>query len=154
MSHACTNSVNTKHYKPAPDRLQQMHQHEIVQQHDDERRNSSLRGEVTIADRYEKHRIRFVKMPEKLGAILVGHLVQIITSRHRANLISSDVWAVQSVPYQAGPAAKQFLANEREKRCKGISSNPPQTSGLAQLPWHQKRTVQSDSVSSTESWTP
>lgn len=47
--------VNAAHYKPATDRLQQMEEHETVQQTDDDRFNNDSRDEITIANKREEH---------------------------------------------------------------------------------------------------
>lgn len=58
------NSVSIVHYKPAVDRLQQMHEHEAVQQNNDGHLNKNWREDLKIADRYEEHRSDFLKMLE------------------------------------------------------------------------------------------
>lgn len=55
-------SVNVVHYGLALHHLQRMHQHEPVQQHDAEHFNNGWREELTIAERYERHRPEFLNM--------------------------------------------------------------------------------------------
>lgn len=63
------NSINVVYYKTAPNRLQQIHQQKTAQQKFVNRLNNDWREEVTIADRYEKHRPEFLEMLKEFEAI-------------------------------------------------------------------------------------
>lgn len=59
MSQSIPNAVNFLFYKPPPDCLHQMQQHDSVQRNDNNRLNNDWLEEVTIVNRYKKHRPKF-----------------------------------------------------------------------------------------------
>lgn len=91
-----------------------MHQHETLQQNDDERLNGEWQKEVAISNRYEKNRPEFIKMLETFEVMCDDHLGGIKTSRFLVELASDNVRAVQGAPYEADPTARQVCANETD----------------------------------------
>lgn len=67
-------SLNVVHYKPTPNRLQQMKRHEIVQQTDDYSLNNVWCVDITTDDKYEEHRWKFLEVLEEFSNMWDGHL--------------------------------------------------------------------------------
>lgn len=60
---------------------------------------------MIIVDKYEKHKLKFLKMLEELEVMWNDHLGRMTTSRHRIELICDDFPPVQSVSYRDRPSA-------------------------------------------------
>lgn len=84
----------------------------MILQNDDDRLNHDWRKEMTVADRYKKHKLEILKMLEAYKAVLNGQLGQIKTKKHRNELASDGFQPEHSVLYKAGPTAGHFAANE------------------------------------------
>lgn len=69
VSQTHSDPISVVNYKPAPNRLQQIHQHNSVQQNDDGRLNNHWREKVTFAGRYKNLRPELLKMLEEFEAI-------------------------------------------------------------------------------------
>lgn len=147
-------SVDVMHYGPAPGRLQQMFQLVTAQQIGHDRLNEDCREGVAIADRYKRHRPKFLKMLEEFETKWEGHLRRITTSRNRSALTSYGVRLVHSIPFQSGPNARQFDANEVDRTLKEDIIKPATTEWLIPIVLATKKAVHSDFPSCIKSWSP
>lgn len=65
-----------------------------------------------VADKYEEHLLEFLNFFGTFTYIWDRHLRHIMTAKHRIELTDVNVRPVRSVPYRAGPMARQTVATE------------------------------------------
>lgn len=68
-----------------------MKTHRTVQQTDEDLSNNDWRDKVTVADKYEKHRLELLKLMEEFADMWNGRLGQNTTSNYRIKLTNNDV---------------------------------------------------------------
>lgn len=87
MSHLLPDPVNDVYGKPITNCPQYILQHKTTEQNDDDCLNNEKTEEVTIANRYENHRSKFLEMLEQFGSIREHYYGWITAPRHRIGLI-------------------------------------------------------------------
>lgn len=147
--HALVKSVNIVHYKPTPDRLQQIEQHGTVQQHENERLNRNWPDEVTIAKHCEQHLIEFSKHLTEYEDMWDGNFGRITMAKQRIKLAQNNVRTVHSAPYRAGSKARLFAVTETDCMREEDIIEPTTTECASRSYSTPRRTARSHSASTT-----
>lgn len=102
-------SFKVVHFKPTTDRLQQLREHVLIHQNDDNRFKNHWPEEATIPDKFEKYRSEFLDFLRALAHIYNGHICLITTAKHFIGLTETNIRPVHNATYRAGPTDIQFL---------------------------------------------
>lgn len=100
------------HYRPTPDRKQQMKDGHSVQAEDPQLLLHDSKNEGQLSEKFQLYQDVFVKMLEKFKSIWDGHLRRVDISKRHVGSTSKVVPATYSASCQAGPVARNCSAVE------------------------------------------
>lgn len=103
-------SVIAVHYKPIPDRLEQMARNDTVKKKDEQNLKKDWRGDAQLSTQFRKHQPAFLKVIEELESIPYGPLGRINLYMQRIDLQNDKVMSLHSAPYRARPTTRQLTA--------------------------------------------
>lgn len=100
-----------------------------------------------VANKYEQHGQKFLKLQEAFEDMWDGHLGRTTTAKHRIGLADNDVRSVQRSTYRVSLKARQFAATKTDRMLREQIIEPATTKWQAQSYSSQRRTAHSDSAS-------
>lgn len=89
-----------------------MTEHEAVNRKDEAILNKNWRENVQLSAKFKGHQLASVKMVGEYESMWDRHLLLLSVAKQRLNRLNHDVRLVHSVPYRAGPTARESTVAE------------------------------------------
>lgn len=104
--------VNAVHYKPEPDRLDEMAEHQAVKKRNEETLKKNWLEDVQAPAQLTEYRPVFLDMLTEVQIMWAVHLGRIKVGRHRIDLLNDEEKQIHYALYRARPTAGQLAAAE------------------------------------------
>lgn len=119
--------VNYVHYKPAPNRFQQMKEHETVELNDDDCLNNEWQEELTIPDKYKEQCPKLLRLMDEFADLWHERLGRSKAAKHCIELTDNHVRSVHRTAYRARTTTIEFAVIEIYKLLQGEAIEPATT---------------------------